>query len=112
MVQSSVGWDQIDDLKEVLVWFDENAETNSSLLGEERFYGWTLIYLIRANNDIEVIPYGANSLPEATLKKALNDGFNWIYLIGYTNLKFNNFEPIYSQNEISIFQYDPQGNSF
>ncbi len=112
LVQSSIGWNQIDDVKDVLRWLDENAESNSSILSEERFYGWTLIYLKRANNDVEVIPYGANSPPEPALEKALSDGFSWIYLIWYTDSNLENFKPLYSQNSVSIFQYEPQVVSF
>jgi hypothetical protein len=112
LVQSSIGWNQIDDAKDVLRWLDENAEANSSILSEERFYGWTLIYLKRANNDVEVIPYGANSQPEPALEKALGDGFHWIYLIWYTDSNLENFKPLYSQNGVSIFQYEPQVASF
>jgi hypothetical protein len=112
LVQSSIGWSQIDDVEDVLIWLDENAEANSSILSEERFYGWTLIYLRRANNDVEVIAYGANSQPEPALEKALGDGFHWIYLIWYTDSNLENFKPLYSQNGISIFRYEPQVASF
>jgi len=112
LVQSSIGWSQIDDVEDVLIWLDENAEANSSILSEERFYGWTLIYLRRANNDVEVIPYGANSQPEPALEKALGDGFHWIYLIWYTDSNVENFKPLYAQNGVSLFQYEPQVASF
>ncbi len=112
LVQSSIGWNQIDDVKDVLIWFDENAATNSSILSEERFYGWTLIYLDRANSDVEVIPYGANYPPEPALEKALSKNFSWIYLIWYTDLKLKDFKPLYSQNGVSLFRYEPQVASF
>jgi len=105
LVQSSIAWDQIDDVKGVLRWLDENAISNSSVLSEERFYGWTLIYLERANNDVEVFAYGANSLPTLALEKALGNGFSWVYLIWYTDSSLENFQMIYSQNSISIFRY-------
>jgi hypothetical protein len=107
LVQSSIAWDQIDDVKGVLRWLDENAVADSVVLAEERFYGWTLIYLKRANNDVEVLPYGAGSSPKLALEKALGDGFNWIYLIWYTDSYVKDFKAVYSQNSISIFQYDP-----
>jgi len=108
LAQSSIAWSQIDDVKDVLRWLDENAATYSSILSEERFYGWTLIYLKRANNNVEVIPYCANSLPEPVLEKALEDGFRWIYLIWYADSDLEGFEPVYSQNSVSIFQYKLQ----
>jgi len=108
LVQSSIAWNQIDDVKGILRWLDENAVTNSSILSEERFYGWTLIYFKRANNDVEVIPYGANYPPEPALEKALSNGFRWIYLIWYTDSNMEGFEPLYYQNSVSIFRYEPQ----
>jgi len=105
LVQSSIAWDQVDYVKEVLSWLDENAMFNSSVLSEERFYGWTLIYLKRANNDVKVVPYGANSSPTPALEKALGDGFSWVYLIWYTDSSLKDFEIVHSQNSVSIFQY-------
>lgn len=106
LVQSSIGWDQVDDVKGVLRWLDENAVANSSILSEERFYGWALLYLNRANNDIEVMPYGANSSPTLVLEKALGDNFSLVYLIWYTDSSLKDFEIIHSQNSISIFRYE------
>ena len=110
LVQSSIGWNQIDDVKGVLSWLDEDAAYNSSVLAEERFYGWTLIYLKRANNDVKVIAYGANSPPTQALEKALRDGFSSIYLIWYTDSTLKDFKTVYSQNSVSIFQYKPQAS--
>jgi hypothetical protein len=107
LVQSSIGWNQINDVKGVLTWLNENATYNSSILAEERFYGLTLIYFGRANKDITVIPYGANSAPTLALNTALSDGFSCIYLIWYTNSSLENFQMVHSQNSISIFQYKP-----
>ena len=105
LMQSSIGWDQIEDVKGVLRWFDENATSNSSVLVEERFYGWVLIYLKRANNDVKVVLYGANSSPTSALEKTLGDGFSWVYLIWYTDSNLRDFEIIHSQNSISIFHF-------
>jgi hypothetical protein len=112
LVQSSIAWNQIDDVRGALRWLDKNAVANSSILAEERFSGWTLIYLKRANNDVKVIVYAANSLPQPALEKALNDGFLWIYLIWYTDSSLKNFQMVYSQNSVSIFQYEPQATMF
>jgi len=106
LVQSSIAWNQVDDVKGVLRWLDENAVFNSSILAEERFYGWTLIYLKRANDDVNVIPYRANSLPQPALERALDDGFRWIYLIWYTDSDLENFQVKKSLNNVSIFQYN------
>jgi len=106
LVQSSIAWNQIDDVKAVLLWLNANAEADSSILAEERFYGWTLIYLPRADDDISVVPYGAGAAPTQALEKALGNGSSWIYLIWYSNSSVLNFRAVYSQNSISLFQYD------
>jgi hypothetical protein len=107
MVQSSISWNQVDDVKTVLEWLNRNVEFNSSVLAEERFYGWTLIYFERANKDVAVIPYGSGSLPKPKLESVLNEGFSRIYLIWYSGQSLNDFEVVYSRNSISIFQYVP-----
>ena len=106
LAQSSIAWDQVDDVKDVLMWLDENAVANSSVLAEERFYGWTVIYLKRASDDVKVIAYAANSLPQPALEKAVGDGFSWIYLIWYTDSNLKNFDILYSENSVSIFRYE------
>lgn len=105
LVQSSIAWDRLDDVRDVLGWLDRNAPANSSLLAEERFYGWALIYLRRANGDIQVIPYGANSLPWFALERILDDGFRWIYLIWYSDFSVENFRMVYSRNGVAVFRY-------
>ena len=105
LVESSINWNQIGDVKAVLYWLDRNAVFNSSVLVEECFYGWTLLYFGRANRDVCVIPYGAASLPTNALETALHDGFSRIYLIWFTEKGFSDFKVVYSQNAISIFQY-------
>jgi hypothetical protein len=106
LVQSSIAWEHVDDVKGILKWLDENAISNSSVLAEERFYGWTLIFLRRADDDVKVIAYGANSLPQPALERALNDGFRWIYLIWYTDSNVEDFRLVYSQNSVSVFRYE------
>jgi len=105
LTQSSIVWSQIDDVVDVLRWLDENALSNSSVLAEERFYGWTLIYLDRASSDVEVVPYGAGSPPWAALEKALNNGFRCVYLIWYTDSTLDDFQMVYSRNSVSVFEY-------
>jgi len=107
LVQSSIGWNQVDDVKTVLRWLDQNALSDSSVLSEDRFYGWTLIYLERANKDVKISWYGANFSPRPTLQEAIEDGFNCVYLIWYSDLALDDFKKIFSQNDLSIFLYEP-----
>jgi hypothetical protein len=110
LVQSSISWDQVDDVKAVLSWLNENAVSNSSVLAEECFYGWTLIYFGRANNDVKVISYGAAASSMPALEMALRDGFSQIYLIWYSEQSLNDFEIVRYRNSIAIFQYAPKGD--
>jgi len=111
MVESSIGWGEVDDVKAVLGWLDVNAEFNSSVLAEECFYGWTLLYFARANADVRVIPYGAASSPVSVLPVVLRGGFSRVYLIWYTDQVFAGFSVVYSWNDVSVFEYEPQLNS-
>ncbi len=106
LMQSSISWDQVGDVKAVLGWLDEHAAFNSSVIVEESFYGWTSIYLKRANEDINVVFFLAGSQPTQALNKALFSGSGWIYLIWFTAFRIENFEHVYSQNGVSVFQYD------
>ena len=105
LVQSSISWDQVDDVKSVLSWLDVNAASNSSILVEERFYGWTMLYLKRLNHDLSAIAYGADSTPWSVLDVALQKESNEIYLLWYTKQSLDNFVTVHSQNTISIFKY-------
>lgn len=106
MIQSSIPWNQIDDVRSVLIWLEKNAGNNSTLLAEERFYGWSLIYLEPPSNNIMVTAYGADSSPEPSLEQAISDGRSQIYLIWYTNSNVQDFQIAYSKGDISIFQYN------
>jgi len=112
LVQSSIAWDQIDDVKTILLWLNTNAEANSSVLAEERFYGWTMIYLPRAQEDVAVVAYSAGSPPNEALETALSQGFSEIYLIWYTSASFDNFKVVYSQSSISVFRHESTFVSF
>jgi hypothetical protein len=105
LVQSSIGWDQVDDVKAVLAWLDRNAAFNASVLVEERFYGWTRLYLDRANDDLAVIPYSAAAPPTLALEKALHFGYEPVYLIWFTERTVDGFVVIYSWNAVSVFEY-------
>jgi len=110
LVKSTVEWNQVDDVKQALGWLDGNAPARSALLTEERFYGWTMMYLEKANTDVKVVPYGGGAQPTSALEWALNDDFNWIYLIWYTDSSFDKFSLVYSQNSISVFRYETASN--
>ena len=107
LVQSSIPWNQVDDVMNVLGWLNENAALNSCVLTEERFYGWTLIYVARANSDVRVIPYGASSSCMPALEKALHDGFNQVYLIWLTDQQLPSFRAVHSRKTVSVFEYAP-----
>ncbi len=107
MLQSSIQYSDIGDIKEALTWLNRNVTTNSTLLAEERFYGLSIIYLETSKSNITVTAYGANTLPYTTLNQSINNGWTRIYLIWYTNQTVNGFETLYSINNISILLFSP-----
>jgi len=102
LVQSSIPWEQIDDVKNVISWIDDNVGLNSTLLTEERFLGWTRIYLQRDIIDITILPYGAASSHLSALPKV--DTIS-VYLIWYSDVIFDDFQVLYSKNNIALFEY-------
>ncbi|KON32657.1 MAG: hypothetical protein AC479_07020, partial [miscellaneous Crenarchaeota group-6 archaeon AD8-1] len=93
MVQSSIPWNEIDDVKEVLGWFDVNGVTNSTLLCEERFLGWTQIYLKRDTVDVKIKGYIAGGSPLPIIEGIFS---RQIYLIWYIDNNYSGFEKLYS----------------
>ena len=92
-------------MKGVLAWLDENAVSSSSLIVEERFLGWTLIYMNRAYVDVDVTAYGAGSPPTSTLSKVQEEGFDAYYLIWYTDSNLEGFQTIHQEGDLSVFEY-------
>ena len=74
---------------------------NSTLLTEERFLGWTRIYLQRDVIDITILPYGAGASPFSVLDQAEATS---VYLIWYSDVIFDNFQVLYSKNNIALFE--------
>jgi hypothetical protein len=105
LVQSSVGWSEVDDVKAVLGWLDNHAASGSSVLTEECFYGWTLMYLERANADVRVIPYPAASSPSSALELALNEASNRVYMVWFTEQNVEGFEIVFSWRSVSVFEF-------
>ena len=105
LAQSSVGWSEVDDVRAVLAWLDDHAVSGSSVLTEECFYGWTLLYLERANVDVRVIAYGAASSPDSVLEQASSEGSSRVYLVWFTERSVDGFSVIYSWNAVSAFEY-------
>ena len=105
LVQSSIDFSQIDDVIGSVEWLNNTAASNSCIVAEERFFGWVKIYLARADKDVTVIAYAANSLPRPALEEALEHGFSQIYLIWYTDSTIEGFRRIHTRDDISVFQY-------
>ena len=107
LVQTSIEWDHVEELKTASNWLQENDQINSILLVEERFYGWIMITLDLQNNNSLILVYGANSLISSVLDEAIRSGPDQIYLIWYTNSNIEHFINVYSQENLSVFSYDP-----
>jgi hypothetical protein len=105
LVQSSLGWSEVDDVKAVLGWLDNHAVSGSSVLTEECFYGWTLMYLERANADVRVIPYAAASSPSSVLELALKEASNRVYMVWFTEQDVEGFEIVFSWRAVSVFEF-------
>jgi len=103
LMRSSIDWDQIDDVRAVLRWLDMNAAFSSSVLAEERFYGWTMLYLERAGHDLTVFPYGALDSPAAALKLARQQTYGKIYLIWFSGQVVGDFSVVHSWHGIAVF---------
>jgi hypothetical protein len=105
LTESSITWEQVDDVKVISRWLDYNAVSSSAVLTEECFYGWTLVFLDRANTDIRVIAYGAASPVKPTLDQTLQSGFNRIYLVWFSEQTVDGFDVVFSWNAVSVFEY-------
>jgi hypothetical protein len=105
LIQSSLGWGEVDDVKAVLGWLDNHAVSGSSVLAEECFYGWTLMYLERANVDVRVIAYGAASSPSSALELALSEASSRIYLVWFTEQSMDGFRVVFSWRAVSVFEF-------
>jgi hypothetical protein len=103
MVQSSIKWSQVDDVKGVLVWLENNALPNSILVTEERFYGWVQIYLERDKNDMSIVVYSHGGSPFSVMQNITGDE---IYLIWYNTKPIPGFHQLFYKNEIAIFKHD------
>lgn len=99
MVQSSIEWSQVDDVKSVVGWLGQNAAVNSSLLVEERFLGWVQIYLDKGRTDIGLVPYSAGVSPPSVDSGDSSS----VYLIWYAESEVLDFRRIYFVGDIAVF---------
>ena len=102
LVQSSIPWEEIDQVKNVLSWFNQNAPPNSTLLVEERFSGWAILYLQRSTLDVKIVRYGDANSPLSVLKETF---INQTYLLTYSDRSFPDFYKQYSFAKIALFKF-------
>ena len=102
---SSVSWNQVDDLKSCLSWLGNYTTSNSTLFVEERFYGWSLIYLKPNDGRISIMPYASASSFKASFEEARSRDIRQFYLIWYTNSTVQEFGLLHSEGAISVFKY-------
>jgi hypothetical protein len=75
---------------------------------EEKFYGWSLIYVKPTDREISFSPYASNSSFTASLEEAkLRENYT-IYLIWYTNARVEEFSLLHSSGAISVYLYAPK----
>ena len=105
LVQSSIPWDQIDDVKNVLSWLQKEADHNTALLIEERFYGWAMLILEPNNDKIILKDYGANSQYDPALREAIDENYSQIFFIWFKSSNPPNFSIAYYYEDIAVFRY-------
>lgn len=106
LTQSAIPWDQIDSMKAMMIWLKSEAPSDSTLLAEERFYGWSLLFLeSSSNNSIGLRAYGLDTSYEPLLSSLAPGRNTGIYLIWYTGSNLEKFQTAYTQGHLTIFRY-------
>jgi hypothetical protein len=107
LTESSIPWNEVSNLTSCLNWLGNNSKGNSALLVEERFYGWSLIYLKPSEGAINVKPYVSSASFSTSFEEAKLEGNSEIFLIGYSNRNAEEFRLIHSEGVISAYVYEP-----
>jgi len=105
LVESSIPWGRVDDVRAVLKWLDQNAVSGSAVLVEERFYGWTLLYFERADVDVRVVPFGAGGSPFSVLEAALDGNVGRVYWVSFSGSDADGFSVVFSWNDVTVSEY-------
>ncbi len=108
LVQSSIPWDRVDDVKAVLAWLDVYAVSGSVVLVEESLYGWTQLYLSRVGEDVGVMTFSVVSWSRSVLDAAVSVGSGVVYLVSF-GLDVEGFSVVYSWNGVLVSEYSVAG---
>lgn len=109
LTTSSVPWEQVDELKALLTQLKEEAPPDSTLLIEERFYGWAKLFLeSTTGSEVKLSVYGLNADYHPKLVGLISEGRVNIYYIWYTGSNFSEFQAAYADKTLTIFMYSGQ----
>jgi len=106
MLQNTVPLSDCEDTVNVLQWLKSNMHDGMCLLTHDAFHGWALLIL----NMDQIIPYGYDN-PEEVALEALQDGYNRVYLIWWTDGNGwhgqptvpSSFKEVYKSGRIAVF---------
>jgi len=108
MLQNTVPLSDCQDTVNALEWLKTNMHDGARLLTHDAFYGWALLVL-----DMEqIISYGYEN-PREAAQEALQEGYNHVYLIWWTDGNGwhgqptvpSSFQEVYRSGRIAIFIY-------
>jgi len=106
MLQNTVPLNDCEDTVNALQWLKSNLHDGARLLTHTAFHGWALLVL-----DVDqIISYGYEN-PEEVAMEALQDGYNQVYLIWWTDGNGwhgqpkvpSSFKEVYKSGRIAVF---------
>jgi len=108
MLQNTAPLSDCQDTLNALQWLKGNVHGNAHLLTHDAFHGWALLVL----NEDQIISYGYENPEEAT-QEALQNGYNPLYLIWWTNgngwhgqpTVSPSFKEVFRSGRIAIYVY-------
>lgn len=106
MLQNTVPLSDCGDTVNALQWLKSNMHDGARLLTHDAFHGWGLLVL----GTDQIIPYGYEN-PEGVALEALQDGYNPLYLIWWTDGNGwhgqptvpSSFKEVYKSGRIAVF---------
>jgi hypothetical protein len=106
LVKSSIDWDQIEEVESAIKWLQNNNQLKILVLAEERFYGWIMLNLVHNFDTMFVLAYSGDLSNSLVLDKIYDFESDKTYLIWYNNSEIDDFETVYQQKNLSVFEYN------
>lgn len=99
MTHSSLDIGDIQGAIDVLTWANKNLTENTAIVIEQRFFGWSLIFL---DKEQTVVVYPANLEPDTAINYAKGN-FNYVYFIWYEG-QYAEFQEVYKSGRIVLYR--------